>query len=255
MRFFFCFFGLLLAGGYYAGLAFGQAQEVKDGNWRHHFGAGTTYTSGNNDTSSFGFNADSVRTDYDEKLELLGKVQLSRSDGKTTGEVGRVGARYQREISSHDVYGFGQAELLRDTAAKVRSRYTFANGGGIHLLRTDDDRFDVFGGIGYAQDRFTELNEVGGSLRERYSRFELLFGLESFHRFTENTTLKQRMVVYPNLTNRGDYRAEFDVGLSVAMNKALSLTTNLAYRYNSDPGLGLDSQDLTLMTALTWQTN
>lgn len=246
--------GLLLA-GLFAGNAFGQAREVKDGNWRHLFGAGTTFTAGNNDTSSLGLNADSVRTDYDEKLELLGKLQLSRSDGRTTGEVARLGARYQREINYRGIYGFGQAEALRDTAAKVRSRYTFANGGGVHVVRTDDNRFDVFGGVGYAQDRFTEPNEVGGQLRQRYSRFELLLGLESFHRMTENTTLKQRLVVYPNLTNQGDYRAEFDVGLSVAMNKSLSLTTNLAYRYNSDPGQGLDSQDLSLITALTWQTN
>lgn len=246
--------GLGLFIGLVATPARGQDSEIRDGDWRHRFGVGATYTSGNNDNSSVSLTADSVRADIDEKFDLYGKVQISRSDGKTTGEVGRLGARYQREINRRGVYGFGQAEVLRDTAAKLASRYSFGNGGGIHLIRTDDNRFDVFGGVGYAQDRYTEPNDVSGVLRIRYSRFELLIGQESFHRFSPNSTIKQRLVVYPNLTTSGEYRAEFDVGLSVAMNKTLSLTTTLSWRYNSDPGQGLDSQDMSLVTALAWKT-
>lgn len=238
-----------------AGDACAQGVSDDDGRWRYGFGAGSTYTTGNNDNSSLTLFADGVRSTLFEKLELYGKAQLSRSDGKTTGEVGRLGARYQREINTQGVYGFGQTEAFRDTAAKLASRYSFANGGGVHLVRTEDNRFDVFAGIGYAQDRYTEPNDVGGTVRTRYSRFEALLGQESSHRFSPNTTLKQRLVIYPNLTTQGEYRAEFDVGLSVAMNKSLSLTTNLALRYNSDPGLDLDRQDVSLITALSWKTN
>lgn len=234
-----------------------QAQGVSDddGRWRYAFGAGSAYTTGNNDNNTLTLSGDAVRSTLFDKLEFYGKAQLSRSNGQTTGEVGRLGARYQREINSQGVYGFGQAEAFRDTAAKLASRYSFGNGGGIHLVRTEDNRFDLFAGIGYAQDRYTEPNDVGGAVRVRYSRFEALLGQESSHRFSQNTTFKQRLVIYPNLTTQGEYRAEFDVGLSVAMNKSLSLTTNLALRYNSDPGLNLDRQDVSLITALSWKTN
>jgi len=234
-------------------LAQGVAEE--DGRWRYAFGAGSNYSTGNNDNSTLTLSADAGRSTMFDKLELYGKTQLSRADGKTTGEVGRLGARYQREINTRGVYGFGQTEAFRDTAAKLASRYSFGNGGGIHLVRTEENRFSVFAGIGYAQDRYTEPNNVGGNIRMRYSRFEALLGQESSHRFSSNTTFKQRLVVFPNLTTQGEYRAEFDVGLSVAMNKSLSLTTNLAIRYNSDPGLDLDRQDVSLITALSWKTN
>lgn len=236
------------------GAQIAQSVQQDDGRWRYAFGVGSTYSTGNNDNSSLTLSADAIRSTLFEKLEFYGKTQVTRADGKTTGEVGRLGARYQREINSRGVYGFGQTEAFRDTAAKLASRYSFGNGGGIHLVRTEDDRFDVFAGIGYAQDRYTEPNNVGGAVRLRYSRFEALLGQESSHRFTSNTTFKQRLVIYPNLTTQGEYRAEFDVGLSVAMNKSLSLTTNLALRYNSDPGRDLDRQDVSLITALSWKT-
>ncbi len=237
------------------GLAAAQANEVSDNQWRHQLGIGTNFSTGNSENSSVSLATDSVRRSAVDKLDFYSKVEISRADGATTGEVGRLGARYQREINRRGVYGFGQAEALRDTGAKIQSRYTFGNGGGIHLIRSEDRRFDLFSGFGYAQDRFTEPNEVAGSLRSRYSRFELLMGMESFHRFTPNTTFKQRLVAYRNLTTEGLYRGELDMSLSVGINKKLSISTNLSVRYNTDPGPDLDRTDVSFVTALTYKTN
>lgn len=239
----------------FPGLVAAQVSEVADNQWRHQLGVGTTYSAGNSDNSSVSVATDSGRRSSVDKLDFYSKIEVYRADGATTGEVGRLGAHYQREINRRGVYGFGQAEALRDTGAKIASRYTFGNGGGIHLVRSKDQRFDLFSGFGYAQDRFTEPNEVAGSLRRRYSRFELLLGMESFHRLTSNTTFKQRLVAYQNLTTNGLYRGELDMSLSVGINKKLSISTNLSVRYNTDPGQDLDRSDVSFITALTYKTN
>ncbi len=237
-----------------SGGAFGQATTIEDGQRRYAVGAGTSYFSGNNTTSSASLSFDTVRATQREKLSFTGKGQIARNLGATTGEAALLATRYQREITRY-VYGFGQAEALRDTGARLGSRYSIANGGGFHLLRSEEHKWDVFAGLGYAIDRYTQTIELAGIPRERYERVELLVGQESSHQFSENTTLKQRLTLFPNVTDGGQHRAEFDVGLSVGMNQTISLTTSLAIRYNTQPGRGLKNRDVALITALTWKTN
>ena len=74
-----------------------------------------------------------------------------------------------------------------------------------------------------------------------------------FDAFTPDSQFKQRLVIYPNLSDRGEYRAAFDAGLSVAMSGSLSLQTTLGLRVNSDPGTGLKKTDTLLFTGITYK--
>ncbi len=235
-------------------VAMGQATVVEDGKRRYAFGAGTSWFSGNTTTRAVNLSLDAVRATQREKLDLLGRGQLSRNLGESTGEAIQLAVRYQREINPR-VYGFGQTEALRDTRAKVGSRFSIANGSGYRLIRTDDNKWDAFAGAGYSRDRYTEPIEFGSSTRQRYSRFELLLGQESSHQFNDNTTLKQRLTIFPNMSETGEYRAEFDLAVSVAMSQTMSLTTTLSVRHNSQPGTGLKPRDTSFVTALSWKTN
>ena len=62
---------------------------------------------------------------------------------------------------------------------------------------------------------------------------ELILGEESTHRLTETTSFRQRLVLFPNLRDTGEYRAIFDAGLAVAMNKTMNLTLSFQDRYDS----------------------
>ena len=46
------------------------------------------------------------------------------------------------------------------------------------------------------------------------------------------------------------YRGVFDAGLSVSMTQRLSLTAGLTYRYDSDPGEGLERLDTLFVTGI-----
>ena len=86
----------------------------------------------------------------------------------------------------------------------------------------------------------------GGTTAEQYR-----LGEESSHKLTPTTSFKQRLIVYPNLSDSGAYRASFDAGLAVAISGKMSLTVTLGERYNSDPGVGLKKSDTVLFTGLT----
>jgi putative salt-induced outer membrane protein YdiY len=58
-------------------------------------------------------------------------------------------------------------------------------------------------------------------------------------------------VLYPDLSETGEYRALFDAAISVAINRTMDLTAGLNFRYNSDPGSGLKKSDTLFLTGLT----
>ena len=57
-----------------------------------------------------------------------------------------------------------------------------------------------------------------------------------------------RGAVLPDDT--GNFRGVFDTSLAVAMSSRFSLTASLGYRYNSDPGGGLEKADLLFVTGI-----
>ena len=88
-------------------------------------------------------------------------------------------------------------------------------------------------------DRYDPPQVVDGAQRARYNHAELLVSEESNHKFTDTTSFKQKLTLYPNLSDRSDLRTVFDAALSVAMTQQLALTATLSHRYDSPPGDGL----------------
>jgi putative salt-induced outer membrane protein YdiY len=230
--------------------AYAQATVKPDGQWRYALGAAASVSSGNSDSSSLTFNGEGVRATTADKINVYGRALRAETDGETTAEQVGLGGRYERNFGPR-WYGFGQGDYLHDKPANLSSRLSAGVGAGYHLIVGETTTFDVFGGVGYTNDEFVDPAVVGGSLRDSYGRGELLLGEASTHRFSESTSFKQRLVLYPNLKDTGEYRAEFDAGLAVAMTKVMSLTVGLNYRYNSDPGEGLKKGDTLFLTGIS----
>ncbi len=233
-----------------ADLATAQNPVKADGRWRATIGAAASYSSGNNDSRSVNLNADAVRATTTDKVNLYVRSLYGRTAGQTTAELLGLGGRYNFNLTARS-YVFGQADYLRDKPANLQMRLSGAGGLGYKLVDTDAHNFDVFAGLGYAQERYFSPKIVAGSLRSRYGHTEALLGEESRHRLTETTTFRQKLVVYPNLNETGQYRAELDAGVAVAINRTMNLTAGFNYRYNSDPGVGLKKGDALFLTGLT----
>lgn len=241
---------LSLAAFALVGTATAQPAIKADGRWRATIGAAASFSSGNNDSSSISLNADAVRATASDKLTAYLRSLYGRTEGKTTAELFGLGGRYNFNLSARS-YAFGQGDFLRDKPANLEVRLSGAGGVGYKLVETDAHKFDVFAGLGYTRDRYFSPKLVAGSVRSRYGYAEALLGEESNHRLTETTTFKQKLVFYPNLSETGEYRAAFDAGVAVAINRTMSLTAGFNYRYNSDPGVGVKKGDALFLTGLT----
>ena len=246
--------GLLLA--LIAPLASAQVPNLAtiktDDQWRAAFGLGFSRAGGNTSASSLNLSADAARASSIDKWTLGGRYLRGRSDGVTNADQAVLGTRYDRDIVGQ-WFGFGQGNYLRDRLANLSGQYAGNAGVGYHLVRSDPLTWDLFAGVGYIYDSYVAPAVVAGELRDHYGRAEVLFGEESQHKLSDTTTFKQRLAFYPSLRESAGRRATFDASLVVAINKVFALNATLGYRYNSEPGLGLKTNDTLFVTSITYR--
>lgn len=227
-----------------------QVTLKSDGQWRYLLTAGANISSGNNNAGSLNLSAEGARQTGHDKWTWDAKADRARAGGNDTIERYGLRSQYNRDFAI-DWFGFGAGELLSDRLANIQGRSSVATGVGRHVWRDGRGFFDVSGGVGYSHDRFVNPTMVAGEMRERYGRLELVLAEESSHRLTETTSFRQKFAIYPDLRDRGKYRAVFDTGLTVAMTPAINLSAGLSYRYDSDPGTNLQKGDAMFVTGVS----
>lgn len=227
--------GLLLASG--AALA----QTETDGRWHGGIAIGGSAASGNTSSRALSVTADGTRATTQDKINLYGLLNYSSSRdagvNTRTAELLRTGGRYDYNLSER-VFVFGGGEAETNKPGGIDRRVGLNVGTGYHVLATPNANWDVFGGIGYTDAKFTDGTSRNGA--------ELLLGEESSHRLSETSTFKQRLVFYPGSSETGN-RATFDATLATSITGGWTLNTGLAVRYASKVAPGLKSTD-TLLT-------
>jgi putative salt-induced outer membrane protein len=231
--------------------SFAQVTLKPDGQWRSMFTAGANLTSGNTDSTTFNALGEGARVTDRDKITLHGQANYGKVNGVTATQRYLLGGQYNRDISRYS-FKFASADGLRDRPSNIAHRYSAAAGFGRHLLLGDAaNTFDISLGLGYTQDGYVVPTSVLGATRTEYGRTELVLTEETAHKLSETTKLRQKFTIFPNLTDRGAYRALFDTGVSVAMTSSLSLTAGFTYRFDSDPGLGLKRGDTAFVTGVS----
>lgn len=220
------------------------AKDKADGQWRGTLSLSLSYSAGNTDANAASLGADAVRATAADKYTLSGTAlrSQSKSDGVTTktAELYKIGARYDRNLGER-LFGFGSANAEKDKLQRLDLRTSLGAGLGWHVVATQDDSFDVFGGLGVTREEFTTASN---------DFVEVVLGEESSHKLFERTTFKQKLSVFPNLEDSGEYRANFDATLATAIAAGWNFNVTLSSRYVSNPLPGLKSTDTLLLVGV-----
>lgn len=232
------------------GQAHAQATVKPDGQFRAALGMGASMSSGNTKATNLSLNGDAVRATQQDKTSLYGNLQYARTGGVTSSDQLRLGGRYDYNIGA-DLFAFGGLDLERNKFANLKLRSQLAGGLGWHVIKSPSTSFDLFGGLGYTSDKYETPMLIDGASRGSYGYLSLVLGEESTHKLSETTSAKQRLVLVPNLKNRGEFRATWDAGLAVAMSKTLNLNVGFALAHNSEPGPGRKATDTLLTTGVS----
>jgi putative salt-induced outer membrane protein YdiY len=116
-------------------------------------------------------------------------------------------------------------------------------GGGLGWNVQDTDRtvFNVFSGGSFNQEFFTNETRRSG---------ELVLGQELTYRLVESTNLSERFSFFPNLSNTGEYRHQFDATLTTDIAKWLAWHFTISNRFLSNPIPGVKKNDVLVTTGV-----
>ena len=211
--------------------------------WTGFLDTGLSAARGNADVTTVSVGGNAVRTKPRNKLSLafnsLYALNSTNTPTQVTANLRRGGFRYEVNLGPHQFFflsGDGEFDALQ----KLDLRAVGGVGFGRHVLRGRRHTFDVFAGSTVNREIFaTGLRRLSG---------EALLSEESSHRINDLLTIRQKLGVFPKLTDAGMYRLTFDSSAVTTLMRWLSWQVSVSDRYISDPVPGTLRNDILLTT-------
>ncbi len=213
--------------------------------WTGSVDAGLSLARGNAETTNYNLATEAARITSRDKISahFSSLFAKNKTNGKsqTTANAKRGGIRYDLNLSSR-TFAFGFTELESDQFQRLDIRVVLGGGLGRHVMKTERTALDLFGGGAFNKEVF--------ATGPRRSSGELLTGEEFSYQLANRTFFKERAVLYPNLSQVGEYRLTFDSSVITNLNRWLAWHLTLSDRYLSNPLPGTKKNDLLLTTGI-----
>jgi putative salt-induced outer membrane protein YdiY len=229
--------------------------------WSGLFDTGLALTRGNSDNTTFTLASKAVRDTPRDKLTVYGTYIYGRDSStpptRTTANALNAGIRGDLNLSPR-VFLFAFADYQTNGLQHLDLRQTYGGGIGYHLIKTDRTTFDVFGGISYERDAFGAYTLLGPPIAfipaSNTNSAAAVVGQEFDTKLSKRTTFTERLSLYPNLSNTGNFRSQFDTTLVTQFKTWLNWQITFSDSYINYPPPGLKANDLLLSTGfrVTW---
>ena len=213
--------------------------------WSGFVDTGWAKSGGNASTSAFNLGVNAARITSRDKISIY--ATAIRASNSTTGvsvrtaNAERGGARYDLNVSKK-LFAFGFTDIEADEFQKLDLRVAPGGGFGFHAYKKEKNFLDFFGGGSYNREFFfNNVNRSSG---------EVLFGNELAYQFTKVFGVTQKFVLFPNVSNTGQYRMNFDASAVTKLAKWLSWQMSFSDRYLSDPVGGAKNNDTLFTTGV-----
>ncbi len=185
------------------------------------------------------------RTTLRDKISLYATSLYARNSttgtSLVTANAKRGGGRYEFNINSRS-FAYAFADLEADDFQRLNLRVNPGAGFGWHAAKSERLRLDFFGGGSLNREYFTAgLRRTSG---------DLVAGNELTLKINGRTSLQEKTVYFPNMSDHGEFRLAFDASLATVLSKWLSWQLSSSDRYLSNPVFGTKTNDIILSTGL-----
>lgn len=211
--------------------------------WTGFLDLGANLTRGNADTATLSVGANGVRITPVSKLTVtftsLYARNTTNSPASVTADLRRGGIRYERNLSARHFF-FGSLDGETDALQLLDLRAVGGTGYGRHVIKNPKTTFDLFAGA-------TANREIFATGLHRLTA-EGLLSEESTHKLRPALSFRQKLTLFPNLNQGGQYRVALDAGSVTALLRWVSWQITLSDRYLSNPVPGTRRNDILLTT-------
>ncbi len=207
--------------------------------WRGAIDFGWAGATGNASTSTISTGAEVIRqTGFDKITLSFAQIYSTQSTTEPSGATanrisGKAG--YDRDISEK-MFLHGTTAFDFDEFQNLDLRAVLGGGLGYHIIRGNTHNWDFEGGANWNREAF--------STGETRNSFEVNFGENSDHRINSRVKLYQAFSLFPNISNRGEYRFNFEGGADFKISSAFSFTAGVSSRFLSNPLPGNKKSDI-----------
>jgi putative salt-induced outer membrane protein len=228
--------------------------------WNGGANVGFSLTRGNSQTENLSLAFSAARATKTDKLSLYtnavyGTNQLATPSTTANTEAG--GIRYDRNINPR-AFGFVGADFSSNALQGLNLRSVGSVGLGYHAIKSDRATLDFLGGGNFTDENYTEAltnpTPPPPTLTTKvvHNFAGLTLGEELTHKLGKSTVLAQKFYFYPDLTQTGNYRGTFDLGLVTKISKWLGWQNQFSDIYVSNPPPGAKKNDVVLTTGLNF---
>jgi putative salt-induced outer membrane protein YdiY len=231
-----------------------------DEGWAGGVNLGFAITGGNSETKSLNFGFNAVRKGLHDKLILYTNsiyATTSKPTSQTTANSTGGGARYDHDFTPH-TFGFGSADFFTNALQDLDLRYILGGGFGVHLIKNAATTFDLLAGANYTHESFTGVpSPVPPPPVYSYSQSlaAVTLGDAFTHKLGKSTVITQSFLLYPDLSNTGQYRGTFNIGTVTKINKWLGWQNAFGDVFDTNPPAALpriERNDVQFSTGLNF---
>jgi putative salt-induced outer membrane protein YdiY len=224
--------------------------------WSGLLDTGLSLTRGNSESLTYNLSGKAARVTERDKITVYTTAIYTDSTvdhiNSTTAHAIRGGIRGDLNVSDK-LFVFGFTDFEYDQFQDLDLRNVLGGGLGYHVINTKATTFDVFGGGSYDQDFFgavaaTATTPATPAITRKTG--EIVLG-ESFNAKVNNrTTITEVFSLYPNVSETGTYRFQFDTTAATKLKSWLAWQVTYSDRYLSNPLPGFKTNDLLLSTGV-----
>ena len=220
--------------------------------WSGLLDTGLSETRGNSALLAFNLAGKAARVSTRDKISLYSNIIYATDNttppSRTTANSIQGGARYDYNLKPR-LFVFAIADFAYDEFQHLDLRSVLGGGLGYHVIKTENTTFDIFAGGDYDREKFSPnpplvLTNVTRNVAE------VIAGEELSWKLNKRVSLNERFSAFPNLSDLGQYRFQFDATAATKLKAWLSWQITVSDRYLSNPLPGLKSNDELLSTGL-----
>jgi putative salt-induced outer membrane protein YdiY len=219
--------------------------------WTGLLDTGLSVTRGNSATIAYNLAAKAVRETTRDKITVYSAAVYASDDttppSRTTAHAIRGGIRGDFNVSEK-VFVFGFTDFEYDQFQNLDLRNVLGGGLGYHVIKSKNTTFDVFGGADFQQEYFSADPTFPTGLTRKTG--EIVLGEELDTKLGPRTTVSEKLSLFPNISNGGDFRLQFDATAATKLKSWLAWQVTYSDRYLSNPLPGFKTNDVLLSTGL-----
>jgi len=213
--------------------------------WKAGLNTGFALTRGNSESKNLSLAFVATRQTLHDKLGLYSNAVYASNDApgaspSTTANTVGGGLRYDHDLAKR-IFAYGAGDFFSDALQGLNLRSVFGGGAGFHAIKNDETTLDFLGGLNYTRESYTTLSRNFAALT---------LGEELMHKLGKSTVINQRLYLFPNLSDTGEYRGTFDFATVTKLNKRLGWQNSVSDVYVTNPPLGKRQNDVIVTTGL-----